>query len=264
MARPAIVADDVSLRIGGAAILSQIALTIPDGARWALLGANGSGKTTLLRLFAGHGFPSSGTLEVLGCRFGRCDLRELRKRVGWVHADVRYQIPVHMTALEVVISSARGGLVLYHRPDSSSVEHARRCLDDVGMEPLGEQRFATLSTGERQRTLIARALYASPELLLLDEPCIGLDPGARERFLADLEQVLAANPHLTALYVTHEVAEIRSYYDGVVVLDAGRVLAAGPIATALTESNLRQAFGAHCSLRHEGGRFALSFAADGR
>lgn len=253
----------MSLRIGGAPILSDIALTVPAGGRWVLLGANGSGKTTLLRLFAGHGFPSSGRLEVLGCRFGRCDLRELRKRVGWVHADICYQVPVHMTALEVVISSARGGLVLYHSPDPGSVKYAHRCLYNVGIEHLADQLFATLSTGERQRTLIARALYAGPELLLLDEPCIGLDPGARERFLVDLEHVLVGNSQVTVLYVTHDVAEIRAYFDGVVVLDAGQVLTAGPIPAALTESNLRRAFGAQCSLRHEGGRFALSFAPDG-
>ena len=245
-------------------VLNAVSLTVPRGQVVCLAGPSGSGKTTLLRLFAGHGFPSSGSLEVLGCRFGQCDLRELRRRVGGVHADVRYQIPLHMTALEVVISSARGGLVLYQNPDSASAEHARSCLADVAVEHLAERRFATLSTGERQRALIARALYARPELLLLDEPCIGLDPGARERFLTDLQAVLRFSPHVTILYVTHDVAEIGPCCDGVILLGGGRVLAAGAIDETLTESNLRRAFGPTCSLRREAGRYALSFAGHAR
>jgi iron complex transport system ATP-binding protein len=227
-----------------------------------LLGANGSGKTTLLRILAGHAFPSDGALSVLGCLFGRCDLRELRKRIGWVHADVRYRIPPYMSALDVVVSSARGGLVLYSSPDAATTAGARERLAEVGVDHLRRQRFDTLSTGERQRVLIARALYARPELLLLDEPCIGLDPLARERFLEDLVTMLAATPRLTTLYVTHDVGEIGDGYDGVMILDRGRQIAAGAVEATLTEPNLRRVFGPRCVLERHDSRYSMRFSVD--
>ena len=248
------------MRIDGTDILQGVDLDVGRGQRWVLLGPNGSGKTTLLRLLAGHGFPTQGALTVLGCRFGQCDLRDLRKRIGWVHADVRYQIPAYMTTLDVVISSARGGLVLYQAPDAGSVDRARRGLTDVGVDHLRDRRFDTLSTGERQRVLIARALYARPQLLLLDEPCIGLDPLARERFLDDLAALLASSPRLTTLYVTHEIAEISASYDGVVMFDHGRTIASGRVVDTLTAPHLQMVFGPRCRLERHGARYALRFS----
>ena len=167
------------------------------GERWVLLGPNGSGKTSLVRLFSGYSYPSEGTLEVLGERFGRTDLRLLRARIGWVHSDVRYQIPPFMSSAEVVASRARGGLVLYGEVPEADRVRAVRQLALLAVEHLAERRFATLSTGERQRVLIARALAPDVELLLLDEPAIGLDPAARERFLDDLAELFRQRPELT-------------------------------------------------------------------
>ena len=245
--------------IDGARILDAITVTLQPGQRWVLLGPNGSGKTLLVRLFAGYSYPSEGTLQVLGERFGRTDLRRLRARIGWVHSDVRYQIPPFMSAAEVVTSRARGGLVLYGAVPEADRVRACGQLAMVAAGHLAERRFATLSTGERQRVLIARALAPDVELLLLDEPAIGLDPAARERFLEDLAALFRQRPELTVVYVTHDIAEITSAYDGVLVLDRGRVVAQGAPSDALTERNLQAVFGARCRLDQHGDRYAIRF-----
>ena len=234
---------------------------MPAGQRWVLLGPNGSGKTSLVRLFSGYSYPSEGTLEVLGERFGRTDLRLLRGRIGWVHSDVRYQIPPFMSAAEVVLSRARGGLVLYGEVPAADRARALRQLDLLAVRHLAERRFATLSTGERQRVLIARALAPDVELLLLDEPAIGLDPAARERFLDDLAVLFRQRPGLTVVYVTHDIAEITSTYDGVLLLDGGRTVASGPPCETLTARNLQAIFGPRCRLQQHGDRYAIRFAA---
>ncbi|MDE0027638.1 MAG: ATP-binding cassette domain-containing protein [Spirochaetaceae bacterium] len=235
-------------------------LTVGAGERWVLLGPNGSGKTSLVRLFSGYSYPSEGTLDVLGERFGRTDLRLLRARIGWVHSDVRYQIPPFMSAAEVVAARARGGLVLYG--EVPAADRARACaqLDLLAVSHLADRRFATLSTGERQRVLIARALAPDVELLLLDEPAIGLDPAARERFLEDLGALFRQRPELTVVYVTHDIAEITSSYDGVLLLDRGRAVARGTPREALTARNLQAIFGPRCRLHEHGGRYAIRFA----
>ena len=247
--------------VDGARILDDVSLVLRRGERWAVLGPNGSGKTSLVRLFAAYAYPSEGTLQVLGERFGRTDLRRLRARIGWVHSDVRYQIPPFMSAAEVVMSRARGGLVLYGEVPAAALAQARRQLALLAAAHLAERRFATLSTGERQRVLIARALAPEVELLLLDEPAIGLDPAARERFLEDLAALFRQRRELTVVYVTHDIAEITARYDGVLVLDRGRTAACGAPPEALTEVTLQAVFGARCRLDRCADRYAIRFAA---
>lgn len=246
--------------IDGARILDDISMALHRGERWAVLGPNGSGKTSLVRLFSGYGYPSDGVLEVLGERFGRTDLRLLRARIGWVHSDLRYQIPPFMTAAEVVTARARGGLVLYGSVPAAAQAQARRQLALLAAAHLAARRFATLSTGERQRVLIARALAPEVELLLLDEPAIGLDPAARERFLEDLAALFRRRAELTVVYVTHDIAELTAGYDGVLVLDRGRAVACGPPTEALTEVTLQAVFGSRCRLQRRGDRYAIRFA----
>ncbi len=257
----AVVARGIGLVVDGARILDDISLALRRGERWAVLGPNGSGKTSLVRLFAAYAYPSEGTLQVLGERFGRTDLRRLRARIGWVHSDVRYQIPPFMSAAEVVMSRARGGLVLYGEVPAAALAQARRQLALLAAAHLAERRFATLSTGERQRVLIARALAPEVELLLLDEPAIGLDPAARERFLEDLAALFRQRRELTVVYVTHDIAEITARYDGVLVLDRGRTAACGAPPEALTEVTLQAVFGARCRLDRRADRYAIRFAA---
>ena len=196
---------------------------------------------------------------VLGELLGRTDLHLLRKRVGWIHGDLAGDIPTFMTALEVVLSGVEGSLVVYEKVPGSEEALALGMLETLGMKDFADRGFSHLSTGERQRVLIARALAAGPELLLLDEPCQGLDPRAREEFLESLAALLASRPDLSVVSVTHHVDEIIEGFTNVLVLEQGRVLAHGPRDSVLTPVMVRRLFGDRCRLHSRGGRYFLSF-----
>ena len=133
-------------------------------------------------------------------------------------------------------------------------------LSHLKVEDLADRKFNSLSTGERQRVLIARALSENTELLLLDEPCIGLDPVAREYFLDDLSALFESNQSITVLYITHDIREITEEYNGVLILDKGKVVASGSPIMTLTNCNLQAVFGNRCSVEQKLGRFNLKFS----
>jgi len=251
--------QDVSFELRGTPILEGIDWEVAAGGRWVLLGPNGSGKTTLLKLITGYVFPSSGRVTVLGREFGHTDLRELRTRIGWVHYDLRNMIPEFMNVLEVVLAGERGTLSFYEECTPTERDRAARNLEALKAGRLIGRRFATLSTGERQRVLIARALMAEPDILLLDEPCMGLDPLSREEFLDSLQTLFVEKPNMTVITVTHHVEEITGAYEGVLILDRGRVLACGGRQQTLKEQMISRLFGHRCALTFSAGRYSLHF-----
>ena len=252
--------EGVCLDIDGRPILKDITWRAEKGEKWIVLGRNGSGKTSLMRMLSGFGFPSRGRIEVLGELLGRTDLHLLRRRVGWIHGDLAAEIPFFMTALEVVLSGAEGSLVVYEQVPQSEETMALGMLKALGMEDFAERRFFRLSTGERQRVLIARALASGPELLLLDEPCLGLDPRAREEFLESLAGLLAVRSDLSVVSVTHHVDEIIDGFSRVLILEEGTVLASGERKDVLTPAMVKRLFGEKCRLHSRGGRYFLSFS----
>jgi iron complex transport system ATP-binding protein len=257
----AVVLRDVWLEIQGEIILRDVSWEVRQGDRWVLLGPNGSGKTSLLRVICGYSFPSRGSVEVLNSRFGHADLRELRGRIGWVNYDLRALIPEFMTSLEVVLAGREGSIAFYGEAQASDRRQAVELLGHIRADHLVDRRFATLSTGERQRVLIARALMSEPEVLLLDEPCLGLDPGAREEFLESLAVLFTTRPDLTIITVTHHVEEITDEYGGLLVLNRGGVLACGERGATLTPQLVARLYGEHCALSFNGKRYGLSFDA---
>jgi iron complex transport system ATP-binding protein len=250
---------DVWFELRGIPILKGIDWEVEAGGRWVLLGPNGSGKTTLLKLITGYAYPSRGRVAVLGWEFGHTDLRQLRARIGWVHYDLRNMIPEFMNVLEVVLAGEKGTLSFYEEFTADEQGGALQNLRALRAEQLIGRRFATLSTGERQRVLIARALMAEPEVLLLDEPCMGLDPLSREEFLDSLQTLFVEKPGMTVITVTHHVEEITDAYRGVLVLDRGRVLACGRRQQTLNEEMISRLFGHRCQLTFRGGRYSLHF-----
>ena len=249
----------VCLDIRGKRILSDITWQLGRGEKWVVLGLNGSGKTSLLRLLSGFGYPSRGRMEVLGEPFGHVDLRTLRKRIGWVHGDLASDFPGFMSGREVVMSGAEGSLALYDQMPREASLHAEEALAALGADELADRLFHTLSTGERQRVIIARALAAGPELLILDEPCLGLDPVARESFLESLQTLFLRRPELTVIGVTHHVEEIIEGYDRMMMLNGGRVAAQGPIRDVMAGPGLSRVYGPRCRIDRTGGRYHMYF-----
>lgn len=258
MDAPALLLDDILLVRGDTVILDGISLAVERGQRWLVLGANGSGKTSLLRIAALYEHPSSGVVEVLGERLGRTDVRELRRRVGYASAALADQLRPDLRALDVVRTARYAALEpWWHRYSAADDAHALDCLDRMGVGRLAERPLATLSSGERQRVLLARTLMNDPAIVLLDEPSARLDLGGREQLVEALEH-LATQPDAPPLVlVTHHVDDIPPSTSHVLMLRDGRALAAGPLATTLTAATLSACFGLALELeRRPSGRFS--------
>ena len=249
--------EGASYHRGERAILSGIDWRIRRGEHWALLGANGSGKTTLLRMVAAADWPSDGQIRVLGQRFGEVDLRELRRAIGIVTSSMSAYFHDRQSALEIVETGIDAELGWWRRFGPEDEARARAALAAVGLGALGASPYVQLSQGERQRVLIARALMNRPQLLILDEPCAGLDPAARERFLEDLAAFAARPQTPTLIFVSHHIEEIPPFVTKALVLREGRVLAQGLIAEVCTSPILSAAFGRPCTVTAAGGRFGL-------
>jgi iron complex transport system ATP-binding protein len=228
---------------GKVKILRDLHWTVQRGEHWVMLGPNGSGKTSLLAALTGYLTPSAGTVRVLGQTYGCCDWRELRKRVGLVSSALRQQITDEAEVLELVAAGRDAIVNPWKKPSPQDRRRAKQLLRRFGVEKLIGRDWGVLSQGERQKILIARALMARPEILILDEPCAGLDPGAREDFLDRVEQLAHQPDGPTLVLVTHHVEEITPAFTHAILLQAGGVVAAGPVNTTLTTGHLQGLFG---------------------
>jgi iron complex transport system ATP-binding protein len=254
---PALRFADVGLDKGGRAVVDGLDWVVGDGERWVVLGPNGSGKTSTVMLAAAYDHPGRGTLDVLGHRLGRVDVRTLRLRIGLVSASVAKLLRPSLPAADVVMTARFGALEpWWHEYSDDDRRRARKLLDEAGFGYVADRPFGVLSEGERQQVLLARALMSEPSLLLLDEPAAGLDLGARERLLRRLA-ALAADPATPpVVFVTHHVEEIPPGFTHCLLLRGGRAVASGPLRATLTSAALSDAFGLPLRLREEEGRFA--------
>ena len=244
----------------GKAILRGLDWTMQPGEHCVLLGPNGAGKSSLLAALTGYFAPTSGTMAVLGETFGRSDWRELRRHIGLAGPAVAAMIQPSEPALHVVVGGFDGLINLWQKPRRQRVYKARQFLRQLGVGSLAMRPWGHLSQGERQRVLIARALVASPSLLILDEPCAGLDPAAREDFLVMLQKLPRLAPHTSLILVTHHVEEIVPLFSHALLLQQGKALAAGPLRQVLTSAHLQRLFGKKLTLRRTGRSWRLTLA----
>jgi iron complex transport system ATP-binding protein len=237
-------------------VLRQVYWQVRPGECWAVLGPNGSGKTTMFELAAGYLHPTRGTVDILGQRLGRVDVRRLREHIGLVSTAVAKKLMPAITATDVVISSLHGALEpWWHRYGEQEHRRAARLLADEGFAAIAHRPFAVLSDGERQHVLLARALMSDPALLLLDEPAAGLDVGGRERLVASLGRLAVDHNAPPIVMITHHVEEIPVGFTHVLLLRAGRVVDAGPIRETLSAASLSETFGLGLVLEGAEGRW---------
>jgi iron complex transport system ATP-binding protein len=242
---------------GEARILDKIDWTVEPGQHWAVLGPNGSGKTSLLNVLAGYVTPGDGDLSVMGNAYGDADWREVRAGIGLVSSSLSTRINSGETALETVISGKYGWLNFWGRLFNDDTRRARQVLKLVNCVHLAKREWGTLSQGEKQRVLIARSLITKPKLLVLDEPCAGLDVVARAKFLRFLRHLGRLKNGPTLLMATHQVEEISPVFKHILGLRGGRVHFAGPIEDNLTSDNVSRIFGAPLKVVSSEGRYEI-------
>ncbi len=240
---------------GRTEILRGLDWRVRRGEHWVILGPNGSGKTSLLKAITGYLSPSSGEIALLGRRYGEADWRELRLDVGIVTSALQASIPAAETALDTVLSGRYAQLDLWAKPGRAETKEGRRLLRFVGCASLARGEWAHLSQGERQRVLIARSLMARPKLLILDEPCAGLDPVAREKFLRFVEAVARRRSGPALVLVTHHAEEIMPAFTHALLLRDGRAFASGTKSRVVTTRKLSGAFGARVAVRRVRDRY---------
>jgi iron complex transport system ATP-binding protein len=242
----------------GQVILDDINWTVRSGEHWALLGANGAGKTTVLRLIGALMHPTTGTVEVLGHRLGRVDMRELRAHIGLVSSAQK--VPLDATAHTVVLTGHTGTVQpLWRKYDAEVRDRGHALLAELEIKELADRAYGVCSGGQRARILVARALMADPSLLLLDEPFNALDLPSREDLIDAMHRLAITRTGLATITVTHHLEELSPAIGHVLLLKEGRVLTSGPAEQVLTGDWMTTCFGRPIEVsRHEGRWLARS------
>jgi iron complex transport system ATP-binding protein len=245
----------VSLVRQGKTLLDSVDFEVRSGERWALLGPNGAGKSTLLGLCGAVTHPTKGEVWVLGKRMGRVDIRELRESIG--HVNPRHPLTSALTIEEVVLTGATGSIELVPRwePTGEQLSRAHDLIEMLGLTGKSQERWPTLSQGERGRALIARALLPDPDILLLDEPSTGLDVAAREHLLETIDDLHAAHPSLASILVTHHLEELPVSTTHAALISHGRLTASGSATDVLTTENITDCFDYPIEIDHSDGRW---------
>lgn len=261
---PILKITDLSVIRGGTQILNKLCWCIQRGEHWVILGPNGSGKSSLLAALAGYLTPTAGECQVLGETYGESDWRDLRTHLGIVSSTVAAMVPPEEPAIYAVLSGRNAGFGVWGHPKREDLAESLALLKEVEAVHLADRRWEVLSQGEKQRILIARSLINKPRILILDEPCAGLDPVAREGFLAFLERMLQRQRGPAIALVTHHVEEIIPGFTHALLLKNGQVATSGPLSSALRTSTLAALFDAPLELRKRDGRYHLRVETKGR
>ncbi len=237
-------------------ILMDISWKVRPGERWIVLGPNGAGKSTLLRLASTYELPTDGRVWVLGRRVGGVDLREVRPHIGYVSASLARAVAERSTALDAVVTGKDAALRRWRQQyTDGDWRMATRLLEEFGCGHLLGAWFSTLSEGERQRVQIARSLMREPQLLLLDEPTAGLDLAGREQLVSALSRLASDFSLPGIVFVTHHVEEIPPGFTHALLLRAGPMLEAGPLAEVMTSTCLSACFDLPITLERLEGRY---------
>jgi iron complex transport system ATP-binding protein len=242
---------------GDKTILDDITWEVRNGQHWVILGPNGCGKTSLIKLITGYEMATAGEIIVGDAQYGSSDWREVRKRVGLVTTALTYYIEPGEPVLDAVVSGREAMLNLVGDVSRTQRKQARALLEAIGCGYLADSRWGVLSQGERQKILICRAMMAEFDVMILDEPCAGLDPVAREHFLQWLHALATSELAPSLVLVTHHVEEILPSFSHVLLLKDGRVFASGAKAKTLTNENLSAAYGAKLKIEKDRGRYLL-------
>lgn len=215
----------VGVAFDGHRVLHNIDWTMRSGENWALIGPNGAGKTTLLRLITGDNLQAyANHLELFGRRKGSGEsVWDIKAHIGLVADDLQARYQRNLTGYDVICSGFFDSIGLYRFCSSDQKQIARQWIDTLELSDLADESFNRMSFGQQRLLLIARAMVKSPKLMILDEPCSGLDAAHRRRVL-QLVDIIGRRASTGLLFVSHHPEEIPACVSRRLYLDAGRVV----------------------------------------
>lgn len=234
MSDPLVQVKGLTVKAGRRHLLSDIDWTVERGQQWVVFGLNGCGKTTLLSAISGYRRYSSGSVSLFGERTTAENIFQIRKKVGWVSGsffDTHYK---NESALEIILAGKTGTLGLDGSIGVSDVRLAKEMLGEIGLADKVDMPFCTLSKGERQNIMLIRALINDPKILILDEPCSGLDIVSRERVLHMVRRLINES-RVTVVYVTHYAEEALDVFTHALLLKGGKRYYSGGFDEAFSD-----------------------------
>ncbi|MDP0487979.1 MAG: ATP-binding cassette domain-containing protein [Fusobacterium sp. JB020] len=237
-------------------ILNKINWKINSGEHWALIGLNGSGKSTLLNMIPAYTFPTKGKLIVFENIFGNCVWAKVREKIGFVSASLsNFSNILNIQSIEdIIISGKFSSIGIYEKITNYDKELAKKLIEEFDISYLISKNYKDFSQGEKMKVLLARAFMNNPQLLILDEPCSGLDLKSREHFL-NLLRKTAKKSKAPLIYVTHQLDELIPEITHVAILGKdGAMIATGKKEKVLTEKNLSILYEVNVKLIWEQGR----------
>ena len=252
-------ASGLSCLSGSQYLLKDITWNVQDGERWVVFGRNGCGKTTLLSAIAGYQKYSEGSLKVFGEAYRSDNILDIRKQIGWISSSFFDKNYRNESVLDIVLSGAFGTLGLDFNIEDTQIIKAKQLLNNLGLKAKMNAPFNLLSKGERQHVLIARAFLAEPRLLILDEPCTGLDVLAREKFLYTIDR-LAQESAMTMIYVTHYPEEVLPVFNKCLLLRYGTVYHSGNTKDLFSDTVMSDFLNCPINIEQTNGRYKFSLA----
>ena len=252
--------DQIGRMKQGKTILKNISWQIAKGDKWILYGLNGAGKTTLLNILNAYEPATSGTVNLFGKMPGKVgySAETVRQHIGFVSHSLLEKFQEGERVIDVVISGAFKSIGVYQDIDEEVRNEAHQLLKLVVMSAKAQQYIGYLSTGEKQRVMIARALMGQPQVLILDEPAAGLDFIARELLLSILDSLSDSYPMLAMIYVTHFIEEITSNFTKILLLKDGESVQQGLIDDILTSENMSRFFQKNVAVQRWNNRFSMA------
>ena len=242
--------------LNGKQVLYAINWTMKHKENWAVVGLNGAGKTSFMKLIFGELIPiDGGEVRWFGNR-EHGPLSKARKRIGFVSAEYQGEYAPTTLGKDVVVSGFFSSIGLYKKANEKQKKIATNWMEFLGIQSLSNKPIGQISYGEARRLLLARALVHHPDLLILDEPCAGLDIPTKEYFLQTLGKIAKTKTQL--IYVTHHIDEILPLTTHVLLIKNGSVFSQGEKHKMLTGSKLSDAFDCHIGLKKNSGRYWIT------
>ena len=239
--------ENLGLKKGSKYILKDINWEIQSGDNWVLFGLNGCGKTTLLSILAGYQSGNEGYNCLFDEKVDKNNFLQLRKRIGFVSSSFFDRYLKKELVTDIVLAGKFGTLGIAGEIADEDIQKAKSLSRMLGIEKKMRYPYDCLSKGQQQRVLIARAMMNEPEILLLDEPCSGLDMIARETFLHNIQD-LAERNRMAIVYVTYHTEEILPFFNKAALMKDGELVEKGELEEVFSQEILEKFFGVKTSI----------------